>query len=221
MQKLSIRCFGVLLALCFLVSGAAIADDIYTPSWRGSDGTTLENWAFTTSANPAAPDTVNNSYGSPTATMTVLDYGVGWIDADSFSYGTKTGMWDLGASGIISLDIPNRPLALSYKDIWVQVTYLYDPFEAPVVSIAGAQYLGGESQVVETLDGFGQWVTAVSKWRITPNPSSEVVTITADAAMGSLIDSVIVDTKCVPEPASMVTLLAGGLGLLISRRRRK
>ncbi len=217
----SVRCLVILLVLGFAISGVAMADDIFPPTWRGTEGATLQQWAFTTGANPAVPEVVNNAYGGPTATMVVGDLGIGWIDVDHFgSYGSRTGMWDLGAMGTIDLDIPNRPAAGAYKDIWVQVTYFMGMFDTPEVSIEGAQFLGSESQVVEQVDDFDAWVCAVSKWRITPNPNSEVVRVTANC-LGSLIDQVVVDTKCVPEPSCIVTLLAGAVGMLISRRRRK
>jgi hypothetical protein len=217
-----IRCLGILLALCFVIGSVAMADDIYPPSWRGDSGTTYQQWIFLTGANLAAPDQVDNPYGDPTATMIVGDMGVGWIDVDQFgTYGSRTGLWDLGSAGTIDLDIPNRPGGGAYKDIWVQVTYFVGMFDAPEVSIAGAQQLEGwDSRVVEQVDDFDAWHCAVSKWRITPNPDSEVVRITA-SGLGSVIDQVVVDTKCVPEPSCIVSLLAGAMGLLISRRRRK
>jgi len=199
-----------------------MADDLYPPAWRGTGGTTFQEWTFSSVKNPAAPENVSNPYGDPTATVIVGDSGLGWVGEDEIgTYGTKTGVWDLGAYGSLTLDIPNRPAAGGYKDIWVQVTYLYDPFDPPIITVDGAEYLGGESQVVEELPMFGTWICAQSKWRITPNPNSEVVRITGSDPMGSVIDQVVVDTKCVPEPSAMVSLLAGAVGMLISRRRGK
>lgn len=220
-MRLSIRCFGVVLALCFAVGGAALAHDLYPPEWRDSDGATFQHWTFSTDANPAAPEVVRNAYGDPTAVITVGDMGIGWVDVDIFGYGSMSGVWDLGSGGTIDLYVPNRPTPGPYKDIWVQITYLLDPFDAPEVNVIGAELIGEpESQIVEELPGFGQWICAVSKWRIYPNPDNEIVQITA-GNFGSVIDQIVVDTKCVPEPSCMVSLLAGGVGLVIGRRRRK
>lgn len=216
-----VRCLGVVLALCLAMSAAAAADDLYPPDWRDSEGATFQHWTFSTDANPAAPEVVRNAYGDPIAVISVGEMGIGWVDVDIPSYGSMTGVWDLGSCGTIDLYIPNRPALGPYKDVWVQVTYLVDPFEEPLVDVPGAELIGEpESQVVEELPGFGQWVCAVSKWRIYPNPDNEVVQIVA-GGFGSVIDQIVVDTKCVPEPSAFVSLLAGAVGMLISRRRRK
>lgn len=220
-MRSSVRCLGILLALCFAMGSVAIAHDLYPPDWRDSEGATFQHWTFSTDANPAAPEVERNSYGDPTATITVGDLGIGWVDVDIPSYGSMSGVWDLGISGTIDLYIPNRPTPGPYKDVWVQVTYLVEPFGQPEVNVVGAELIcEPESQVVEELPGFGQWICAVSKWRIYPNPDSEIVQITA-GGFGSVIDQIVVDTKCVPEPSALVSLLAGAVGMLISRRRRK
>lgn len=221
MHSRLLRYSGILLGLCVLLGSMAMADDLIPPNWRGSEGSTFQQWLFNSNSTTSLPDAVVNMYGTPVATIAPGDFAQGWISDDALTYGARTGMWDLG-EGTMSLDIPNRPVALPYKDIWVQVTYFVDLSAAPTISVEGGTRMGGQTLTLESVpDQGGTWFLDQSMWRITPNPNRETITITGDASMGSVIDQVVVDTQCVPEPASMMSLLAGGLGLLISRRRRR
>ncbi len=71
----------------------------------------------------------------------------------------------------------------------------------------------------ETIVINSDWSVLVEDWRIIPNPSSESFTIWAGYEGGtlSLISEVVVDTICVPEPATICLL---GLGGLLLRKRR-
>jgi hypothetical protein len=204
-------------ALCvsLLFAAAATPDDLVQPSWRGSDGSTLQVWTFDDDDNPAAPETDNNPYGTAEATITVGDFGEEWLDTVSF--GSQTGIWDLGREGTIVLDIPNSSEALPYKEIWLQVTYYDSIVKAPVVTIPGATFVSDQTLVVEE-DDLGDWLLDQSVWRIEPNPSSEEITLTADWN-GSTIDQVVVDTICIPEPATAIILAIGTMAAIMRRRR--
>src|SRR5438270_480887 len=77
--------------------------------------------------------------GTPHATLTQGPFATGW-KASSLS---RSGVWDLGQSGQVSLAVPNFGGALAWKYVQVQVTYLDAPgfFLAPATSIAGATLL--------------------------------------------------------------------------------
>lgn len=200
------------LCLCAVVSGA-FAADMVAPSWRGQAGTTFQQWNFSSDANPAAPDFVNNAYGSPSASITVGDFGCGWFE-ELPGFGSATGYWDLGSEGTIALDINSG----SATEVWVQVAYFLDMSQAPVVNVANGTWISGDTHVVESMEFGGGWFVDQSVWQIAAG-SNLAITFIGSADFGSLVDSVVVDTNAVPEPASLVAMLAGLGGMLIRRRR--
>ena len=58
------------------------------------------------------------------------------------------------------------------------------------------------------------YATGSYTWEIYPNPIDEMFTIGGNID----VDGIIVDTWCIPEPATLGLLLLGGLAML--RRRR-
>jgi hypothetical protein len=212
---------GVVVAMTLASSASA---GVLIPAWAGLDGTTHEEWNFGTSANPASPDVISNPYGTASAAVTVGLFGSGW--ADDSGLGSMRGMWDIGGSdGSITLDIDNRPVALDYKEIWVQVVYykLGSMMDAPIITIDGAQFVSSETSLVEadTVMAGAGWYRDASKWLIQPNPSHEQIVLTGPAArVGSIVDEIVVDTYCnVPEPATIGMLLMGGAAILRKTRR--
>ena len=222
---------GVALAIVLLGSlaaGSAWGHDLNPPTWRGTENTTFQEWTFDTDASPVGPENPGNPYGGSTATITVGNGGTGWQHQLEMM-GSQQGYWDLGQSGTIELNIPNRPNVdplHSSKLIRVQVTYYVGMVEPPFVSVLpnGASLVDSGSVPVEFAPPFGDWISYWSDWLLPFNPDTETITITGDPLMGSVIDQITVDTQCigapVPEPASIVTLLIGGLGVLVARRRR-
>ena len=195
------------------------AHDVFLPDWRGLEGTTYQEWRFDNDTNPAVPEVINNDYGIATASITVGLMGSGWLDDPML--GTQTGVWDIGGDdGQILLDIDNRPLALDYKEIWLQVTYYQSIGGAPIVDVPGAQLVSSQTVLIEEdIMGMG-WYLDQSVWRIEPNPSHEQVILTGDSG-GSVIDQIVVDTYCVPEPASIVLLILGSFVAFKKRRQQQ
>jgi hypothetical protein len=207
-----------LSAAAWMASGA-LAHDMVIPPWRGQDGTTYQEWRFDTGANPADPEVINNTYGTATAAITVSNPAFGWRDQLS-GFGTQQGYWDLGYDGTMVIDIDNRPDPLPYKEVWVQVTYFRDIQEAPSVHVPGGQYISGQTLLVEQVSTGGAWYLDQSIWLMEPNPPHEQIEIIADPFQ-SVVDQVVIDTICAPEPGtSLLVLVAGGLMALRARRRR-
>lgn len=230
---MKIRAFkwAVAVAVWACAVSSVSADDVAPPTWRGDPGSTFQEWEFLTSANPATPESVSNPYGSPSASISL-----GWANSDYWPEypplgGTgRMGVWDLGRGidpghpadiGRITLTIPNRDFTPpgSYKDIVVQVTYHKDITDVPTVDVPGATPTGSSTQLVETVPDFGAWWVIITTWHIEPNPLEEVITITGNWN-GSVIDQIVVDTLCIPEPASLGLLLVGGVSMLARRRRK-
>jgi len=215
----------VLLVALVMVSIAATgwAGPVSPPAWRGYAGTNYQEWQFSTDANPAAPEL---SFGrTEFADIQPGAYSSGWFDGD-LVFGSRQGFWDLGSAGRISVDVPSysQPRGFSelgFKEVWVQVTYFKDLSAKPVVTVPGAQPVGDPViTLVEYAPFGGSWYEELTKWRVYTNFGTEEILITSDAKWGSLVDSVVVDSVFVAEPASMTLMVLGGLVLAIRKRFR-
>jgi hypothetical protein len=171
----------------------ANADDSFPPCWRGSPGTTFQNWSFAASNNPAPPEQFNNPGGTPQTTFTIGTAGTGWRSVAL----ARTNVWDLGRAGAASVAIPNASGGSnSWKYVQVQVTYFEDGgiYVAPAVSIPGATLVS--SQVTNNQTAFpGAWKTMLTVWQMRPAPANETVALTGSSTKGFLLDQVIVDTR--------------------------
>lgn len=185
------RAAAVLVAMAIPVLGRA--DDSFAPCWRNGLNTTFQSWTFAASNNPAVPDLWTNPNGTPTGNLTIGAFGKGWLAS---SFGGKTGLWELGRAGQVSVIVPNFPSQNAPKYVQVQVSYFEDTlaYRPPVVSIAGAMAVG-----TETVDNLsappGMWRTQKTLWLLNPSPSSETVLISGDSSRGLLIDQVVIDTR--------------------------
>jgi hypothetical protein len=203
---------------CALVVGLAIspaatfADDLNPPPWRGWAATTYQEWEFSNDNPTPAPDYQNNPYGAPGA-HAWPGTGQAWWNV----WGGRQGVWPL--SGAMEFYIPNNPVQNDYKDIWVQITWAKQAFvSTPILS----SLPGGTVQLLNQVDigPTGEPPPAGANWwhstyniRIYPNPNFETIRI--DGTI--MVDQVVIDTICIPEPASLVTL---AMGVLILLRRR-
>lgn len=216
MKKIEIR---ILLVVLFSVMPSVHA--AFVPTWQGLEGTTNQQWNFTNNDNPAAPDVIDNDYGSASATITVGAWGSGWFDNLGGELGGMMGFWDIGdIDGSIVLEIDNSPLEPGQKEVWVQVTYYQSIGGVPTIDIPGAQFTSSQTVLVEEdamMPGMG-WYLDQSIWQIVPNLPNEQVVITGNT-FGSQIGQVIVDTYVIPEPASMALLALGGLAVLRKRKQ--
>jgi hypothetical protein len=183
----------------------------------------MQLWEFSTADNPAFPDIVHNPYGGPAG----VDSGIGvngpmatvngfptWLDM----YGTHQGVWGVTADGM-DIYIPNRleEDPCSWKDIWLQVTYSV-PGEGNQLLVSSNP--AGQWTRIPDLhqDLGGDMMYDVFVATLRPNPDAETIRI-RPLICSLYVDQVVVDTQCIPEPASMSLV---GLGsLLLLRRKRK
>lgn len=206
----AISVIGVAL---FSTVSPAYADDLYPPPWRNGPRTTMQEWAFSTNQSMTLPaDVVINPYGQPYADV-YPGTGQNWWPV----WGGHDGVWPL--SGTMEFFIPNAS-PNEYKDIWIQITWAKQAFlSTPILSSNPS----GNVELIQQIDigPTGEPLPAGANWwhtvyniRIYPNPTSEMIRI--DGTI--MVDQVVIDTICVPEPAALGILALGALALI--RRRR-
>jgi hypothetical protein len=153
-------------------------------------------WDFSTGANPAGA-----AIGTGTATITTGDHGEGWINNASLA--GRTGFWDLGACGSISLSFTPSP-ALDTLEV---VQFVDGGLYTGLLTISGGATLIGVLSAApgpNTGPGPGSW----QEWFYHLPCDRVPITITAPGT-GAIIEQVSV----VPEPG---TIVAGTGALLLA-----
>ena len=203
----------LLVALCVIslssVSFAAL-NDVNPPAWRGLPGSTMQVWDFSYPDNPAIPEVVVNPYGNPTVTLTEGQYYPTYNGAD--------GVWRVTAIGSIDVYIPNTQDTGpdTWKEIILQISYA-DPYgqpgwEIPILTVPAAESVTRVDSLILPNGYYHDTYHII----IRPNPPEEIIDLVSiQCAM--YVDQIIVDTICLPEPATISML---GLGLLGFIKRR-
>jgi hypothetical protein len=199
----------VISLMIIIAAGSPVFADL-VPPWRGEEGSTYQQWDFSTDDTTPPPDVVSNPYGN--GPQLRVDTPFDWYEViDSAS-----GVWPL--SGEIDIYIPNRQLPLDQKYIWIQLMWKQanldpDPFLADE-PIVGVTPFDSMTMSRDDLRGREDWTHSQFKIEIQPNPDAEWITIKGDI----LVDELIIETYCIPEPATIALL---GIGGLVTLTRRK
>mgnify|MGYP000204796353 CR=1 FL=1 len=222
------------LVLAMVMAGSALGvvtlgeDDLAPAPFRGEDGTTAQAWYFDqyTGTTGIAPDIVD-SPGAPVVDMiggfldnTVYlptDYdqqGVWIVDAGT----AEQGDWERTSE--MRIYLPNIEQQNDVKKIWLQVVYYAQEGKAPNVYVLPE---GDDTQPVPKMEVVGDptplgdmYYHAVFELELPFNPFWEYVYIRPRDCQ-VYIDSVLLETQCIPEPLTFGLLGIGGLFL---RRRR-
>lgn len=208
------------LMLFLLVVSFALADDLSPPPWRGQPGSAWADWEFLTpQEQDVVPDFGANPFG-----MSLLD--VAPTHPWQQEWGGRIGVW--GLSGLLHIEMDNTRILNPYKLLQIQLTWsgqYTSPAAVPTLYV-GANLVTGQPvppadiMLLDRVDlnlgptGTGtDWYHSTFLFKIIPNPAWEWI----DIAGSIWVDEVVVDTICVPEPATLSLL---GLGALLLRRRR-
>jgi len=231
------RQFAVFVLTVFVAGTWAAADDEFPPTWRGQDGTVTVAWDWwgpegwgsrmvngvVTQANPGG-------LGGG-----ILDPNPFWAYYDSGVYNNNTQM-EHGRTGFLyindwslSFSLANYDQDRARKEVIVQITFLPGPgLGSPTHFYVGSSPTppgdppwpwGVEVNaiVVEGVMHADGWQTNSYHFTIEPNPAYEGFSIDF-LNYPAYVDQVVVDTWCVPEPATLSLVALGGLALI--RRRR-
>ncbi len=188
-----------------------------TPSWQtdplGQAPTTYQKWTFDDDDNPAIPEIYQNVYGTPLVTITDepdTSLPLDWYE----QYQGREGVWLAGISQF-EIEVPNRPVEEGYKEIWFEAIYRVWIVSLEVTTSSPDAEI---SLLHHTVTDLGDsWYKLEAAWRVEPNPVSETITLKL-AGSGGALDEMTVQTICVPEPATLMSL---GLGFTFLVRRRR
>jgi hypothetical protein len=166
------------------------------------------------------------------------DWGMG-MECDDL-YGHVGGM----GSGYVLIENPNIANADLTKEIWLQyIMYLpkggsgpadntltaffleapeLDPLTGDPISAGVGTRLSKEWEEFAGPGYSGNWWRVTELWEIDPQPGIEFLWLANNVEGGpaTLIDSIDIQTKCVPIPASVLLLGSGLLGLIGFGRRK-
>lgn len=192
---------GVIAANC-----SAVLLDLNAPDWRGDDGSTYQEWDFLTNADPTAPDAYVNDYGIPSVTI-CGDNSV-WL-TENLGY---EGVWSVYGDSM-KVCIPNLKVENPYKEILLQIVYWEDYGPLIFTTPEASSVTLVDEQVLQS--GYKHATYSII---IEPNPACEQIAI-RPYQCGTFIDSLIIDTICIPEPMTIGFLGLGGALLALKRRR--
>lgn len=207
-----------------LIAGAiavlACSTAAAAPSWLGGLDTNSYAWntwgGVSGQTNYVVPADVTIGSGSGSATLTIASTGAGLVTGPEYAIGSRDTYLDLGPGGTVHIDLTPDPRGI---ELWIQAIYHVDMAAAPLITVNSGSAINGSTTIVEDTGLDPQipsgWTLYSFLWRVDPDDIASFtgINILADAELGSFVEQVSVDTHFLPEPASMLALLSGIIGL--------
>jgi hypothetical protein len=216
----------------------AVADDVFAPSWRG-DANSLtvawETWGLHQSGPQNPPGYLvqanPNVFTDPFSFSAY--YGAN-VDNVASAYGRNDVLYihALPGSFPLSFALDNYDTGGERKDMVIQITFLPgenlgSPMDfniGDIVSPPGSPPwilpINVDAIVSEGMLHSDGWQTNSYKVTYTPNPDAEGIAIEF-GTYPAYVDEVVIDTRCIPEPATLVFLGTGVIGLMSCAWRRR
>ena len=218
-----------LLALASVLSVPLVPGRAATPIWKDEPQTTFASYTFTTSSQTPLPEQSRNAYGTPMLSVAPGSFSTGWQDPYGEFQLTRVsgqGAWDLANYGTMTLVLPFAPaLGAPFDlDVFIDCVWYQGPVSQPSLGVAERTPTSlTTSQEILQSDGAGSWRR--TNWSATfEDVSAHTITVTVTApANGSVVDSLTVYTRYVPEPATAGLLLFGSCLVMftVSRNREE
>ncbi len=215
---------------------------VFYPFWnRGLPATATyfwNDWGSFDNTQYTADQVIGNVSGN--AVVTIGDGGAGFIAGSEWTqaaFGSSTNFWDVGPGGLISLELNDPNAGAQGMDIWVQVKYHVGFAGMPNITVRSVSGDGvSESnprlidngwyyrEFIESTGSFGDtdtgWMVYQALYRLDPGQTLAGIDIST-GGNGAIIDSIVVDTKVLPEATSVILALLGGGGLYMLKRTRR
>ncbi len=221
------RLISVCAVVGFILTTTSLttADDVIIPPWADQPGTVVAEWdSWTGFPDLMSPD---EWYSNPPYQLyppyAIVDESAELLE----SYEGRGNVIKLNGDDELKFHMTNFGDGGedSYKDIWIQVTYHpIDPNQyfwfAVTADIAGIS----DEFFVDQVDRGGGWYTVAVRCQIWPNPSYEEISLNFfdfsvdEPLYPAYVDQVVINTRCIPEPATICLL---GLGALSLIKRKK
>jgi hypothetical protein len=193
-----------------VLAAPVLADDLFDPPWFGAPTSTYQHWSFDqqwTNYNVIAPEVYTNPYGTPNCDATSWEE---WIP----TWQGRDGVMRIDYYDSVYFDIPNHDLDWPDKFMYVQITWWTGGVSGAIDYVSPTPT---EVTLQQSMDLGNGWQWDLWYIHIQPNPSWEWFSLYGGpyGQPGVYVDQVVVDTICIPEPASLLLAVAG---LLLRRR---
>ncbi len=194
-----------ILAVGFFAVSFVLAQDVEPPAWRTNDapGLTFQAWEFLSATNPCPPDLVSNVFGDPSGDIMTGTFTNNLPNPEIG--GPPVSGWHFPyMDNGIAIFIPNDRLDRPSKLIRIQITSTKSPANIGINPVPSANLISNTYSMAWQHGGT-PWYTYVYDYLVQPNPSEETIVINFPA--DTIVEEIVVDTWCLPEPGIFVVML--------------